>query len=172
MRKRLGACAALAGAIALAGCGGSGTLSKSDYEKKLKADTQELRTAFGKIQGNPSSLDALAKQVDVAQATTKKIADDLDGATLYSTDAAEGPVALVVYPWEIALAREAPLDSSLNHVSGPIASVVPVGNRLRVRVGPLVAEVTAASAERLGLRPGERVVASFKATQARLLSGG
>lgn len=80
MRKRLGACAALAGAIALAGCGGSGTLSKSDYEKKLKADTQELRTAFGKIQGNPSSLDALAKQVDVAQATTKKIADDLDGA--------------------------------------------------------------------------------------------
>ena len=33
----------------------------------------------------------------------------------------------------------------------------------------MVAEVTAASAERLGLRPGERIVASFKATGTRLL---
>jgi molybdopterin-binding protein len=57
-------------------------------------------------------------------------------------------------------------------VRAPIASVAPVGNRLRVRVGPLVAEVTAASAERLALRPGESVVASFKATGTRLLPLG
>jgi hypothetical protein len=80
LRQGLAACAALAGVIALAGCGGSGTLSKSAYEKKLKADSQQLRTAFGKIEGNPSSLDALAKQVAAAQATTKEVADDLDGA--------------------------------------------------------------------------------------------
>jgi hypothetical protein len=81
VRTGLAACAALAaGAIVLAGCGGSGTLSKSAYEKKLKADSQELRTAFGKIEGNPSSLAALAKQVDSAKATTKKVADDLDSA--------------------------------------------------------------------------------------------
>jgi molybdate transport system ATP-binding protein len=95
-----------------------------------------------------------------------------DGTEIASADAAAGSVGVVVYPWEVTLAREAPADSSLNHVSGPIASVVPVGNRLRVRVGPLVAEVTAASAERLGLRPGERVVASFKATGTRLLPLG
>ena len=95
-----------------------------------------------------------------------------DGTEIASADAASGSVGVVVHPWEVTLAREAPLDSSLNHVSGPIASVVPVGNRLRVRVGPLVAEVTAASAERLGLRPGERVVASFKATGTRLLPLG
>jgi hypothetical protein len=29
-----------------------------------------------------------------------------------------------------------------------------MGNRTRVRVGPIVAEITAASAERLDLRPG------------------
>jgi molybdopterin-binding protein len=36
-------------------------------------------------------------------------------------------------------------------------------------VGPVTAEVTAASAERLALAPGEAVVASFKATAARLV---
>jgi len=36
-------------------------------------------------------------------------------------------------------------------------------------VGPLTAEVTTASAERLGLREGDLVVASFKATATRLV---
>jgi molybdopterin-binding protein len=74
-----------------------------------------------------------------------------------------------VQPWEISLAREAPHDSTLNHLTGTVASVIPLGNRVRVRVGPLTAEVTAASADRLGLRAGEAVVASFKATGARLV---
>jgi molybdopterin-binding protein len=67
------------------------------------------------------------------------------------------------------VAREAPTDSAQNHVTGPIASLVPVANRVRVRIGPLTAEITAASAERLGLRQGEPVVASFKATGTRLV---
>ena len=37
-----------------------------------------------------------------------------------------------------------------------------------MRVGPLTAEITAASAERLGLKEGEVVVAAFKATATRL----
>jgi molybdopterin-binding protein len=40
-----------------------------------------------------------------------------------------------------------------------------------VRIGPITAEVTAQSVERLGLREGDVVVASFKATGARLLPG-
>jgi molybdate transport system ATP-binding protein len=92
-----------------------------------------------------------------------------DGTSLRSTDRAEGDVAVVVYPWEVTLAREAPADSALNHVAGAIETIVPIGNRVRVRVGPLIAEVTADSAARLGLRPGERVVASFKATGTRVL---
>jgi molybdate transport system ATP-binding protein len=96
----------------------------------------------------------------------------VDGTELVSTDEGRGSVGVVVYPWDVTLARVAPEDSSQNHVRAAIAGVAPVGNRLRVRVGPLVAEVTADSAERLGLRPGEHVVASFKATGTRLLPLG
>ena len=50
-------------------------------------------------------------------------------------------------PWEVSVSREAPADSALNHVTAPISSLVPSGNRVRVRVGPITAEVTAASAD-------------------------
>jgi molybdate transport system ATP-binding protein len=91
------------------------------------------------------------------------------GAVVFSTDRAEGRVGVVVYPWEVSIAHQAAADSALNHVAAPISSVVTIGNRARVRVGPLVGEVTSASAERLGLERGQVVVASFKATGARLV---
>ncbi|CAN5130383.1 ABC transporter ATP-binding protein [soil metagenome] len=90
---------------------------------------------------------------------------------VYSTDQAQGRASLVVYPWDVSLGRVAPDDSALNRLSGEIVSLVAVGNRVRVRLPFLTAEITAASAARLGLRAGESVVASFKATQARLLAG-
>jgi ABC-type sulfate/molybdate transport systems ATPase subunit len=92
-----------------------------------------------------------------------------DGTVIYSVDEGEGAVSVAVYPWEISLAREAPEDSSLNHVRRPITSLVRIGNRARVQVGPLVGEVTTASVERLGLREGETVVASFKAAATHLV---
>jgi len=92
------------------------------------------------------------------------------GFTAYSVDEARGRVALAVYPWEVSVAREAADDSAVNHLRAPIASIVTLGNRARVRIGPVTAEVTTQSAERLGLHEGEVVVASFKATGARLLS--
>jgi ABC-type molybdate transport system ATPase subunit len=91
------------------------------------------------------------------------------GGSVFSTDAAEGDVGVVVYPWDVAVSREPVADSALNHVTGPIASLAAVGNRVRVRVGPLVGEVTAQSAERLGLETGQVVVGSFKATATRLV---
>ena len=91
------------------------------------------------------------------------------GGTMWSTDAVRGRVAIAVHPWEISLSRTAPDDSAVNHLRAPIASITSLGNRARVAVGPLVAEVTAGSVERLGLREGDVVVASFKATAARLV---
>ena len=91
------------------------------------------------------------------------------GSVVYSTDAGEGPVGVVVYPWEVAVGRERQPDSAMNVIEGEIRSVVHVGNRARVRIGPMTAEVTGASVERLGLAPGARVVASFKATGTRLV---
>ena len=91
------------------------------------------------------------------------------GFTAYTVDEGRGPVAVAVYPWEVAVAHESPDDSAINHVRAPISSLVPLGNRVRVRIGPVTAEVTAQSAQRLGLAEGDVVVASFKATGARLL---
>jgi molybdate transport system ATP-binding protein len=91
------------------------------------------------------------------------------GGTVWTTDPGSGRVAVAVYPWEISLSRRSPDDSAVNHVRGAVASVVPLGNRVRVRVGPLTAEVTESSARRLELAEGDLVVASFKATGARLL---
>jgi molybdate transport system ATP-binding protein len=91
------------------------------------------------------------------------------GGSAWSTDEAEGRVGVAVHAWEVSISREAPDDSALNHVRGAITSVTPLGNRARVRIGDLVAEISAASLGRLGLREGEVVVASFKATAARLV---
>jgi ABC-type sulfate/molybdate transport systems ATPase subunit len=94
------------------------------------------------------------------------------GGSAFSADPGAGRVAIAVYPWEVALSREEPLDSAMNHVRADVRSVVLLGNRARVRVGALTAEVTAISVERLGLTEGERVVASFKATATRLVALG
>jgi molybdate transport system ATP-binding protein len=91
------------------------------------------------------------------------------GGSAWTTDPGSGRVALAVHPWEVSVSRTAPDDSMVNHIRAPIGSLVTVGNRVRVRVGPLAGEITTGSAERLGLREGEVVVASFKATAARLI---
>jgi molybdate transport system ATP-binding protein len=108
----------------------------------------------------------------VAARTTNGLTGVLldSGPTIYAADAGSGRTDVIVYPWDVSLAREPPDDSALNHVRDEIVSLTPLGNRARVRLKLLTAEVTTASIERLGLRPGDQVVASFKATQARLLS--
>jgi ABC-type sulfate/molybdate transport systems ATPase subunit len=91
------------------------------------------------------------------------------GERIYSTDRASGDVGVVVYPWEITVGRVHHADSALNVIHGDVRSVVHVGSRVRVLIGPITAEVTAASAEKLDLARGGRAVASFKATGTRLL---
>jgi molybdate transport system ATP-binding protein len=93
----------------------------------------------------------------------------VDGGVVYSVDEGVGEVEVAVYPWDVSISREAPDDSALNHVHGPITSLALIGNRARVQVRGLVGEVTAASAERLGLREGDVVLASFKAAATRLV---
>jgi len=89
------------------------------------------------------------------------------GQTVWSADLATGPVNVALYPWDVSLGPTQEADSRMNHLTAPIASIAPMGNRARVAVGPFVAEITAASAERLGLYPGLVVTASFKAGAAR-----
>ncbi len=113
------------------------------------------------------------------------------GGEVWSADEARGPVSLSVFPWEISIevggaaameadsrAPGAPAatlegDSRLNRLACEVTSLTTVGSRARVGLAapePLVAEVTAASAGRLDLRPGARVVAVWKATATRLIA--
>jgi molybdate transport system ATP-binding protein len=101
---------------------------------------------------------------------------ELDGGgTVTSTDAAEGIVAVSVYPWEITVEPrdEAPHGSAENRLEAEVVSITVVGNRARLGLAgpqPLVAEITLASAERLGLQAGVMVTATWKAAATRLVA--
>jgi molybdate transport system ATP-binding protein len=100
---------------------------------------------------------------------------ELDGGGVVTAlDRATGPVAVSVYPWEIALAPEHAADpgSTRNHLPVEVVSVTTVGNRVRVGLAapqPLVAEISDAAVRELELRPGSRAIASWKAAATRLL---
>jgi molybdate transport system ATP-binding protein len=91
---------------------------------------------------------------------------------MWSTDAADGPVGVIVHPWEVSLSKERPVGSALNTLAGPVERVTPVGNVVRVLLGTrpaIVADVTQESMKRMGLAPGVAVVATWKATGTRLI---
>ncbi len=100
---------------------------------------------------------------------------ELDGGgALHSTDLIKGPVVALVFPWEITMepAETASESSALNRLPVEVVSVTEIGNRVRVSMSapqPLVAEVTAESIRSLGLRPGVRATATWKATATRLV---
>ena len=140
-------------------------------------------------QGTPSELAAAPRSAFVADFTGAVIltgtahsgADGLThvrldgGGTVASTDAGDGAVAVSVYPWEITIepAGDEPHGSAQNRLSAEVLSITTVGNRVRLRLTgpqPLVAEITLASAERLGLQAGVRVTASWKAAATRLVA--
>ena len=98
------------------------------------------------------------------------------GGEVTSTDRGQGPVAVSVYPWEIAVepAAAAPATGSTqNHVSAEVLSVTRIGNRVRLGLAgpqPLAAEITSFAVDELGLRAGARVTASWKASATRLVA--
>jgi len=94
------------------------------------------------------------------------------GGEPFFTERGEGAVGVVVYPWEVSVGRIHQQDSAMNLIQGEIRSVVAVGNRVRVRVGPITAEVTASSADKLELARGGTAFATFKATGTRLVPLG
>ena len=92
-----------------------------------------------------------------------------DGTVLRTADEASGRVVLAVYPWDITVAASPPDDSALNVIHAPVRTVAELGNRVRLAIGPVSAEITAESRRRLGLEPGRPAYASFKATGTRVV---
>jgi molybdopterin-binding protein len=95
----------------------------------------------------------------------------LDDGTLVATSDGDEGVMVAVYPWDITISTSRPDDSAMNVIAGTIAGITELGNRARVTVGPLTAEITVDSLRRLGLRPGQHAFASFKATGTRVVAG-
>jgi molybdate transport system ATP-binding protein len=97
---------------------------------------------------------------------------DLDGGgAIVSTDAASGPVAASLYPWEIVLEAGAAPSSAQNHLAVEVVSITEIGGRARIGLHagqPLTAEVTVAAVHALELAPGTRVTATWKAAATRL----
>jgi molybdate transport system ATP-binding protein len=91
------------------------------------------------------------------------------GELVVADAGAEGEVAVVVHPREITLSLEQPGGTARNVFPGKIEELAPeppAGELIRVSLAttpPLIAEVTRQAVDALGLRPGMRVYASFKA---------
>jgi len=95
----------------------------------------------------------------------------LDDGTLVVTSDGDEAVMLAVYPWDITISTSHPDDSAMNVIPGAISAITELGNRARVTIGPLTAEITVDSLRRLGLQVGQHAYASFKATGTRAVAG-
>ena len=84
----------------------------------------------------------------------------------------EGPIHAVIRPEDIVLSLTQHPDSARNHMEGVIARLERLGpvTLVHLDVGrPLIASVTTASAEEMGLHAGVRVIVAFKATAILLV---
>jgi molybdate transport system ATP-binding protein len=101
---------------------------------------------------------------------------DLDGGgRILSVDHGSGPTAVSVYPWEIELepsGREH-VGSAQNRLPAEVRTVTSIGGRVRVGLAAsqaLTADVTPVAVRKLGLVPGRRVTAVWKAAATRIVS--
>lgn len=88
--------------------------------------------------------------------------------TLTTADQAEGEVLAIVHPRAVALHRRRPEGTPRNVWQGIVEGYELDGSRARVRVGgpvPIVAEVTSAAVDELGLVESGPVWVSIKATE-------
>jgi molybdate transport system ATP-binding protein len=93
-----------------------------------------------------------------------------DGTVVSTTDDGDGAIVLAVYPWDVTISNARPNDSAMNVIAGTVTAITELGNRARVTIGPLSAEITVESLRRLGLQPGQQAYASFKATGTRIVA--
>jgi len=97
-----------------------------------------------------------------------------DGGALVVADPLVGDVFAAVHPRAVTLLRARPEGSPRNVWRGPIEEIDVVGTVARVRLATtpaIVAEVTMAAVEALGLVPGDEVWVTVKATEIVLYPG-
>ena len=95
-----------------------------------------------------------------------------NGTVIKLLDELSGEVAVAVYPWDITVSTSPPESSALNSVHGTIKTISELGNRARVTIDAITAEITSESLRRLELRVGQPAYATFKATGTRVVAHG
>ena len=108
----------------------------------------------------------------VAGTVTGGVLETAGGARVVIADAAPGPSLAVIKPHSILLVREPPNGSSARNLwPGIVAALDRLGDRIRVSLDgplPLTAEISVSAHEALGLRPGDPILASVKATDLEI----
>ena len=122
--------------------------------------------------GSPADLVAQPADPFVASFTGANLLPSRldDGTVIATSDNGGVGTTLAVYPWDITISTHRPDDSAMNVVAGVITAITELGNRARVTIGPLTAEITVDSLRRLGLQTGRPAYASFKATGTRVVA--
>jgi molybdate transport system ATP-binding protein len=95
------------------------------------------------------------------------------GMMLQSSQSAEGHLSVMIYPWDIRLAKMRPANGTINTVEGTVMNILPYGNRVRVEMEgalPLTAEISAEALEYLGLREQDKVYAMIDPGSVQLLT--
>ena len=95
-----------------------------------------------------------------------------DNLTLDVVAEQEGPIHAVIRPEDIVLSLTQHPDSARNHMEGVVARLERLGpvTLVHLDVGrPLIASVTTASSEDMGLHPGVRLIVACKATAILLV---
>ena len=97
------------------------------------------------------------------------------GGTIFSVDPGSGATAVSVHPWEIELEpiENRHAGSAQNRLPAEVTTITPIGGRVRVGLAAsqgLTADVTPKAIESLGLAPGSRVTAVWKAAATRVVS--
>lgn len=78
-----------------------------------------------------------------------------------------GDTLIAFFPSDVVISLEAPASSAVNVVRSSVKEIVHLGDRVRLSLNgalALCAEITAGSLERMGLKEGDEVYASLKAT--------
>jgi molybdate transport system ATP-binding protein len=160
----------------IAGAGVPVLIVTHSYEEAVSLAKHMIVLEFGRITQSGVSGDLLhaPKTAFVAQfaglnylegaAAGRDVVLD-SGEHVQLAEPASGRIAVLIAPWEITVLRHQAGDTSAqNQLTAPIGHMVTAGNRVRVSIGPVTAEITAESSERLALSTGDVVTASFKST--------
>lgn len=91
---------------------------------------------------------------------------------LQADQSAEGPLSVMIYPWDLRLFKTPPAHETMNVMDGTVMNILPYGNRARVEIEgalPLTAEIPAKTLEDLELQERDKVYVMADPGRVQLL---